>query len=126
MWSVRLRPLLGSIALLGLLTCTVGACTDEQKRDIEGAAIRAVIQDETEDELDDADIDVDDLRCEADITQDSIVTGSCTGTTTDGAAIETTLAGRVDVDEAECDSQIAITIDGQILAEDTDFDCLDS
>ncbi len=118
--------LVWTVLCVAVATSVVSACTDEQRRDIEGAAIRVTIETATEDELDDANIEYDELECEADITQDSIVSGSCTGTTSAGEAIETILAGRVDVDEAECASQIAITIDGVILAEDTDFDCLDS
>ena len=110
-------------AALSIAVLALAACDDEQRRDIEGAAIALAIDDATRAELDDA--GVDDLDCEADIAQDSIVSGTCTGTTTDGAIIETTLSGRLDVDSSTCASQLAITLDGQLVAEDTDFDCLD-
>jgi hypothetical protein len=101
------------------------ACSEEQRRDIEGGAIRSVIEDATEDALDDEGIGIDDLDCEADIDDDGIVTGSCDGTTDDGDDIETELLGTVDVDEAECDAILTVTVADDLIDERDGFDCLD-
>lgn len=117
------RPLL--VGLAAVLIVAAG-CSDEQKRDIEGAGGAATIADATENTLDDLDIDVDgDLDCSLDVADDDTVSGSCTGTTDDGATVETTVEGTADVDEAECDSTITITLDGETIAREDGYDCFD-
>lgn len=120
------RSLLMLLAPLFAILLVASACSDEQKRDIEGAAVRAELEDEVRAEVEDEDLEIDELECEADIADESTVTGSCTGTTTDDTAIEATLDGTVDVDEATCESALTITVDGTVIEEDPEFDCLDN
>lgn len=114
-----------SISIVAALLA-ITACTEEQRRDVEGAGIRATLQDETESALDGEDIDIDELNCEADIDDDGIVTGSCEGTTSDGDDIQSELLGTVDVDEAECDAILTISVAGELIDDQADFDCLES
>jgi hypothetical protein len=102
-------------------------CSDEQKRDVEGAAVKVVIERQTKDVLSDNDVDLDgDLDCSADIADDASVTGTCSGVDVDGTAVETTLDGTIDLDDATCDSTLKITWGTTNLADETGFDCLDS
>lgn len=111
-------------AALPLLAATA-ACTDEQRRDIEGAAVVAVIEERTRDSLEERSVEIDDLDCSADIADDGDVTGSCDGSTADGDSIGTTVDGTIDVDEADCSSTLYIDVDGERVVEIADFDCLD-
>jgi hypothetical protein len=75
--------------------------------------------------LDEQNIDLDgELDCSADIADDGAVTGTCTGTTDAGDSITSTLDGTVDVDEAECTSSVTVSVAGEVVADDADFDCL--
>jgi hypothetical protein len=101
------------------------SCSDEQQRDIEGAAVVPVLEERTLDVLDEQNIDLDgDLDCSADIADDGAVTGTCTGTTNAGDSITSTLDGTVIVEDAECTSSVAVVVAGEAIAEDSDFDCL--
>jgi hypothetical protein len=101
------------------------SCSDEQQRDIEGAAVVPVLEERTLDVLDEQNIDLDgDLVCSADIADDGAVTGTCTGTTNAGDSITSTLDGTVIVEDAECTSSVAVVVAGEVIAEDSDFDCL--
>jgi hypothetical protein len=120
----RRRPaalLVGVIAL----AFAGASCSEEQQRDIEGAAVVTVLEERTLDVLDEQNIDLDgELDCSADIADDGAVTGTCTGTTDAGDSITSTLDGTVDVDEAECTSSVTVSVAGEVVADDADFDCL--
>jgi hypothetical protein len=101
------------------------SCSEEQQRDIEGAAVVTVLEERTLDVLDEQNIDLDgELDCSADIEDDGAVTSTCTGTTDAGDSITSMLDGTVDVAEAECTSSVTVSVAGEVVADDADFDCL--
>jgi hypothetical protein len=101
------------------------SCSEEQRRDVEGAAVVTVLEERTLDVLDEQNVDLDgELDCSADIADDGVVTGTCTGTTDAGDSVTSTLDGSVDVDEAECSSSVTISVADEVVADDADFDCL--
>ena len=114
----------GVLAVMLGLVAVVG-CTEEQRRDIEGAAIANQLEDTTGDVMGDLDVEVESLDCSADIADDSTVTGSCSGSTEDEQVITTSLTGTVDVDEAECDSTLVITLGGETVVDQAGFECID-
>ncbi|MCU0260572.1 MAG: hypothetical protein MUE78_06095 [Ilumatobacteraceae bacterium] len=102
------------------------ACSDEQKRDVEGVGVRVALADDTMSVLDVENVNLDgDLDCKADIDDDNVVTASCEGTDENGDAVVSTVEGTVDPDEATCDSVFRVTLAGEVLVEDADHDCLD-
>lgn len=113
---------IGAVAVTLLL-----ACSDEQKRDIEGGAVKARIEDTTKQVLDDRDIVIDgDIECSADVADDGAVTGSCSGTDIAGTDFGTVLDGTVDVDKATCTGTITVTWGEEALLDDGNYDCIDS
>lgn len=119
------RAVLTVVAAIAVVL-SVAACSDEQKRDVEGAGVRVALENTTNDVLSDNDVELEDgLDCSADIADDSTVTGSCTGTDTEGAAVQSTLEGTVDIDEATCNGSLTITVGTETLSDESDHDCLD-
>jgi hypothetical protein len=118
----RSATALGLVALL-----LVGAsCSDEQRRDVEGATVRVALEADTISALDIENVELDgELDCSADISDDDVVTGTCEGTDKDGNEVVSSVDGTVDVDEATCDSVFQVTVAGEVVTEDTDHDCLD-
>jgi hypothetical protein len=101
------------------------SCSEEQQRDVEGAAVVAVLEERTLDVLDEQNVDLDgELDCSADIADDGAVTGTCTGTTKAGDSVSSSLDGTVDVEAADCSSSVTVSVAGEVIAEDADFDCL--
>jgi hypothetical protein len=118
------RPAALFIAVITLAFAGV-SCSEEQQRDIEGAAVVTVLEERTLDVLDEQNIDLDgELDCSADIAEDGAVTGTCTGTTDAGDSVTSTLDGTIDVDQAECASSVTVSVAGEVVADDADFDCL--
>lgn len=115
-----------AIGLVAVLLVGASACTEEQRRDVEGATVRVALEADTESVLDVENIELDgELDCSADISDDNAVTGTCEGTDTDGNDIVSSVEGTVDVDDASCDSVFQVTVAGEVVIEDTDHDCLD-
>lgn len=115
-----------SALAVGVLAVALISCSEEQRRDIEGATVSAELKADTESALDSRNIDLDgELDCSADIADDGRVTGTCDGTDDDGNAVSSSIEGTVDVDEAECESVLTVTVAGDVVLEDTDHDCLD-
>jgi hypothetical protein len=120
----RRRPAALLVGVIALAFAGV-SCSEEQQRDIEGAAVVTVLEERTLDVLDEQNIDLDgELDCSADIAEDGAVTGTCTGTTDAGDSVTSALDGTVDVDEAECASSVTVSVAGEVVADDADFDCL--
>jgi hypothetical protein len=114
-------PLVGVI----VLAFAGVSCSEEQQRDVEGAAVVTVLEERTLDVLDEQNVDLDgELDCSADIADDGAVTGTCTGTTDAGDPVTATLDGTVEVEDAECSSSVTVSVAGEVIAEDADFDCL--
>lgn len=122
-----MRTLVRLVAAAPLALLTLVACSEEQRRDVEGAAVRVVLEQRTEDILSDNDVELDgDLDCSADIGDDGSVTGTCTGTDADGNAVESSFEGTVDVDEASCEASLVVTRGSDTLSDESDVDCLDA
>ena len=66
-----------------------------------------------------------DLDCEADIADDNTTTGSCTGTSEQGAEIASTLSGTVDIDEGTCAANVVVKVADDTLTDESDLDCSD-
>jgi hypothetical protein len=112
--------------LVAVLLVGASACTEEQRRDVEGASVRAALEADTKSVLDVENIELDgELDCSADISDDNAVTATCEGTDTDGNDVVSSIEGTVDVDEASCDSVFGVTVAGEVVIEDADHDCLD-
>ena len=115
------------IALGSLAVSLLFACTDEQKRDIEGGAVKSQIEDTTKEVLDARDIVVDgEIECTADVADNGTVTGSCSGTDVAGTDFGTVLDGTVDVDKATCTGTITVTWGEEALLQDDNYSCIDS
>jgi hypothetical protein len=115
------RVALGALAVTLLL-----ACSDEQKRDIEGGAVKSQIEDTTKEALKQRDIVVDgEVECSADVADDGTVTGSCSGKDVAGTEFGTVLDGTVDVDKATCTGTITVTWGEEALLQDDNYDCID-
>jgi hypothetical protein len=115
-----------AIGLVAVLLVGASACTEEQRRDVEGATVSVALEADTKSVLDVENIELDgELDCSADIADDGAVTGTCEGTDADGNDVLSSIEGTVDVDEASCDSVFQVTVAGEVVIEDTDHDCLD-
>jgi hypothetical protein len=115
-----------AVSLVVVLLAGASACTEEQRRDVEGATVRVALEADTASVLDVENIELDgDLDCSADIADDGAVTATCEGTDTDGNDVLSSIEGTVDVDDASCDSVFQVTVAGEVVIEDTDHDCLD-
>jgi hypothetical protein len=115
---------LRALAAVAAIATLFAACSDEQKRDIEGGGVKASLEQQTEAALEDADIELDgSLSCSADIADDNTVTGSCTGTDTEGAEIASSYDGTIDIDEVECSATLTVTRDGETVVTEDDVDC---
>lgn len=87
-------------------------------------ASRPSLEQKTEDALEDADIELDgSLSCSADIADDSTVTGSCTGTDTEGEEIASSYDGTIDVDKAECTATFTVMRGAETVVTEDDVDC---
>ncbi len=123
--AMKLTRPLSVLAAATLLATLAASCSDEQKRDIEGVAVKASIEQQTKDALKEAGIELDgSLSCSADIATDSTVTASCSGKDKQGAAIASTFAGTVDVDKAKCTATFTVTKGAETVVTEEGVDCV--
>jgi hypothetical protein len=120
-----MRKLLATLLAATIAIAVLGSCSDEQKRDFGGAAVMAALRKETDDVLDEKNVDVDgELDCKADIANDSkTMTGSCSGKDEAGTALTSTLNGTVDIDSVDCQSHLVVKRGDETLLDDPNFDC---
>jgi hypothetical protein len=108
-----------SLALLGGV-----ACSDEQKKDLGEEDVKVILEDKTEQAVDDADAELDgDLDCTADLDDEPNVTASCTGTTEAGDDVEGTFDGTADVDDADCTATLLVVIGDEEVANESNVNC---
>jgi hypothetical protein len=115
-----------SIAALSvaLLTMSAAACGSDD--DQAAFNVEQELSSRTLDALQNAQIDLEDdeIDCSAEVTDETVATGTCTGTDTDGNAIVSTLNGTVDPETATCDSTIVITQGDEVIKQSDGVDCL--
>jgi hypothetical protein len=114
----HLAPLAVAVAIAAT------ACTDSQRRSLGEEDVRDALAAAAE-RVVDTGIDGD-LDCTSTITTDGAVTGSCTGTTDDGKAVEAVFAGTADVDEERCSADLTVSVGGEQQAHETATNCFDS
>ena len=104
--------------MVALLGCS------EAVRDIEGAEAKEVLDVRTVAELDALGIEIDgELDCSSDVDDDSVIVGTCAGSTTDARTILTTLDGTID--RGECSSTVTISVGDDVVYDESDVDCLE-
>ena len=119
--TVRFRYL-APLAVAVAIAAT--ACTDADRRELGQEDVRDSLRAAAE-RVVDSGIDGD-LDCTSTITADGAVTGSCTGTTDDGKAVEAVFAGTADVDDERCSADLTVSVGGEQQAHETATNCFDS
>jgi len=120
--TFRFRHLAPIAAVVAI--AATAACTDSERRGLGEEDVRDSLR-ATAERVVDAPIDGD-LDCTSSITVDGAVTGSCTGTTDDGHAVEAVLAGTADVDAERCSGDVTVSVDGEQQAHESAANCFAS
>jgi hypothetical protein len=103
----------------------VASCSDEQRRSLDRVSIELDLQKRTTNAvISDGSTVEGVLDCDVTVAEDSKVTGSCDGQDVAGNPITTTLTGTVDLDKAECDSELTIVIGDDTVVHNPSYDCL--
>lgn len=111
-----------TIGVVVMMVALIGC--SEAVRDIEGANAKEVLGERTVAELDALGIEIDgELDCSSDVNDDNVVAGTCTGSTTDGQSILTTLDGTIE--NVQCSSTVTISVGDELVYDESDVDCLE-
>jgi hypothetical protein len=120
--TARLIRTFAPVAVVVALGAT--ACTDADRRELGEEDVRDSLRAAAERVVD---VEIaGDLNCTSTIAVDGAVTGSCTGTTDDGQAVEAVFAGTADVDRERCSADLTVSVAGEQQAHETATDCFDS
>ena len=120
--TARLIRTLAPLAVVVAIGAT--ACTDSDRRELGEEDVRDSLRAAAERVVD---VEVDgDFDCTSTISQGGAVTGSCTGTTADGQAVEAVFAGTADVDEESCSADLTVSVGGRAAGPRAATNCFDS
>ena len=118
----RLTRCLVSAAGLILL-----GCSDEQRRDLGEIDVRESLAGQAEMAIDEHGLALDgDLDCSSQIDEDGAVTGSCSGSTANGASVAATFTGTGDVEAGTCVAHLVVEVDADTVLDDPAADCFDA
>jgi hypothetical protein len=120
--TARLLRIIAPIAVVVAIGAT--ACTDADRRELGEEDVRDSLRAAAERVVD---VEIaGDFDCTSTISQGGAVTGSCTGTTADGQAVEAVFAGTADVDEETCSADLTVSVGGEQQAHEAATSCFDS
>jgi hypothetical protein len=112
----RRRRRLATVLAVGAGLLVIGACTEEQRRDLGEIDVRDELHSRVEQAVEDGGQTINgDLECESAIDEDGQVAASCVGVTDGGDDVTGSFTGTADVDDERCEAALAITVGGEAV-----------
>ena len=119
------RVFVGFALAAGVLA--LGACTDEQRRELGEIDVRDELHDRVEQAADNSGQTIrGDLECDSSITETGQVTASCVGVTDLGDDVAGSFEGTADVEDERCEATLVINVGDDAVVTEPDASCFNN